>query len=242
MAADVPRAIEMIAFDADDTLWHNEAYFRRGEERFCELLAPWARADHLSERLYETERRNLARFGYGAKGFTLSLIETALDVTEHRVPGSVIAEIVQLGKEILDQPVEVVDGAADTIHALAPHYRMIVVTKGDLLHQESKAARSGLADHFELVEIVSEKDCTTYARALRKVGVDPARTCMVGNSVRSDVLPMLALGGFAVHVPYPVTWAMEEADGPEPGHPRFARVDTLGDLPSVVARWSASSA
>jgi putative hydrolase of the HAD superfamily len=230
--------IELIAFDADDTLWHNETYFRMSERRFCELLKPWAPADHLSERLLETEKRNLALFGYGAKGFTLSLIETALDVTDGRVPGAVIAEILQLGKDILAQPVEVLDGAAAAITALAPDFRMIVVTKGDLLHQETKAARSGLADHFELVEIVSEKDCATYARVLRKVGVDPARTCMVGNSVRSDVLPMLELGGFAVHVPYHVTWAMEVADGPEPDHPRFAHIDTLHALPGVLARWS----
>jgi putative hydrolase of the HAD superfamily len=229
--------IEVVAFDADDTLWHNESYFRLTETRFCELLAPYAAPDHLSERLLATERLNLQLFGYGAKGFTLSLIETALEVTEHRVPGETIAEILRLGKEILAQPVEVLDGAAEAVEALHGRYRLAVITKGDLIHQESKAARSGLADRFELVEVVSEKDETTYERFFARLGVDPQAACMVGNSVKSDVLPVLALGGHAVHVPYHLTWVMELADAPELDHPRFAPIETLRDLPGVLNRW-----
>lgn len=236
MTGAVP-SIDLVAFDADDTLWHNETYFRFTEERFCELLAPYAVADHLSERLLETERRNVALYGYGAKGFMLSLIETALDITDHRVPGETIAEILRLGREILAQPVEVLDGAHAAIDALHGRYRLAVITKGDLIHQESKAARSGLAEAFELIEVVSEKDEPTYARVFAKLGVAPERVCMVGNSVKSDVLPALALGARAVHVPYAVTWAMEHADAPEPDHPRFAHVATLHELPAVIDRW-----
>ncbi len=229
--------LRVIAFDADDTLWHNETYFRFTETRFCELLEPYASHDHLSDRLLAIERRNLELFGYGAKGFTLSLIETALEVTEQRVPGATIAEILRLGKEILAQPVEMLDGAAEAIEALQTDYRLAVVTKGDLIHQESKAARSGLADQFELVEVVTEKDEATYGRFFAKLGVEPESACMVGNSVKSDVLPVLGLGGHAVHVPYHLTWAMEVADAPAPDHPRFARVDSLHELPAVVSRW-----
>lgn len=227
--------ISLLAFDADDTLWHNETYFRFTEDRFCALLEPFADPDHLSDRLLATEQRNVHLYGYGAKGFMLSLIETALEVTEHRVSGETLAEILRLGKEILAQPVEVLDGAADVVDALAGTYRMIVVTKGDLIHQESKVARSGLAERFEHVEVVAEKDESTYARVFGRVGVDPAEVCMVGNSVKSDVIPALALGGYAVHVPYHITWAMEVADAPN--HPRFARIDHLAALPAVLSTW-----
>lgn len=227
--------ISLLAFDADDTLWHNETYFRFTEDRFCELLAPYAEPDHLSERLLATERRNVELYGYGAKGFMLSLIETALEITEHRVPGATLAEILRLGKEILAQPVEVFDGVVETITALAPEHRMIVVTKGDLIHQESKAARSGLAELFERVEVVSEKDEPTYQRVFERAGVAPSEVCMVGNSVRSDVLPALALGGYAVHIPYALTWAMEHAEAPV-DHPRFVAIDSIRDLPAALAR------
>jgi putative hydrolase of the HAD superfamily len=228
--------ISLLAFDADDTLWHNESYFRFTEDRFCELLAPFAESDHLSERLLATERRNVELYGYGAKGFMLSLIETALEITEHRVPGETLSEILQLGKEILARPVEVLDGAAETIAALGAHYRLVVVTKGDLIHQESKVARSGLADHFEHVEVVAEKDEATYARLYGRLGIDAALVCMIGNSVRSDVLPALALGSFAVHVPYHLTWAMEHAEAPS-GEPRFATIRSLRELPDLLDTW-----
>jgi putative hydrolase of the HAD superfamily len=228
--------ISLLAFDADDTLWHNETYFRFTEDRFCELLAPYAEPDHLSERLLATERRNVELYGYGAKGFMLSLIETALEITEHRVPGETLAEILRLGKEILAQPVEVLDGAAETVAALVGEYRLAVITKGDLIHQESKAARSGLAEHFEVVEVVAEKDEATYARIFARLGVEPERVCMVGNSVKSDVLPALALGCRAVHVPYHLTWAMEVADAPV-DHDRFARIESLHHLPALLQTW-----
>jgi putative hydrolase of the HAD superfamily len=229
-------AISLLAFDADDTLWHNETYFRFTEERFCELLAPYAEPGLLGDRLLAIEGRNMNLYGYGAKGFMLSLIETALEVTDHRVPGEAIAEILQLGKEILARPVEILDGAVDAITALAADYRLIVITKGDLIHQESKTARSGLAELFELVEVVAEKDEATYARIFTRVGIEPGAVCMIGNSVKSDVLPALALGCYSVHVPYQVTWAMERAEPPS-ADPKFARIDNLRALPEVLSRW-----
>ncbi len=228
--------ILLLAFDADDTLWHNENYFRFTEDRFCDLLAPYAEPDHLGERLLATERRNVDLYGYGAKGFMLSLIETALEITEHRGPGETLAEILRLGKEILAQPVEVLDGVVETIESLVGNHRMIVITKGDLIHQESKAARSGLAEHFELVEVVSEKDEATYRRVFERVGVAPESVCMIGNSVKSDVLPALALGAYAVHVPYEITWAMERAERPD-DHPRCAAITNLRELPAALSRW-----
>jgi putative hydrolase of the HAD superfamily len=228
--------IALLAFDADDTLWHNETYFRFTEERFCAMLEPYAEPDHLRERLLETERRNVELYGYGAKGFMLSLIETALEITDHHVPGETLAEILRLGKEILAQPVEVLDGAVDAITALAGDYRLVVITKGDLIHQESKAARSGLAEHFEAVEVVAEKDAATYARVFERLAIDPAVVCMIGNSVKSDVLPALTLGSYAVHVPYHITWAMEVVEAP-PDHPKFARIENLGSLPDALLGW-----
>jgi putative hydrolase of the HAD superfamily len=229
--------ISLLAFDADDTLWHNENYFRFTETRFCELLEPFAEPDHLSDRLLATERRNVELYGYGAKGFMLSLIETALEVTDHRVPGETLFEILRLGKEILAQPVELLDGVVETVTALAGSHRLIVITKGDLIHQESKAARSGLAELFERVEVVAEKDDSTYRRIFDRCGVAANEICMVGNSVKSDVLPALALGCYAVHVPYTITWAMEVAERPV-NESRFAAIDTLRELPEVLTRWA----
>ncbi len=227
----------MLAFDADDTLWHNENYFRFTEERFCQMLEPFAEPDHLSDRLLSTERRNVELYGYGAKGFMLSLIETALEVTEHRVPGETLYEILRLGKEILAQPVELLDGVVETVTALAESHRLIVITKGDLIHQESKAARSGLADLFERVEVVAEKDDATYRRVFARSDIATDQICMIGNSVKSDVLPALELGCYAVHVPYEITWAMEVADRPD-DHPRCASISNLRELPATLARWT----
>lgn len=169
-----------------------------------------------------TERRNLELFGYGIKGFTLSMIETAVEVSGGRVDGEAVGRLLALGKEMLAHPVDLIDGAAETVRALAVSHRLVLVTKGDLIHQEQKVARSGLAEHFERVEIVSEKDEATYAAILGRMGVAPERFCMVGNSVRSDVLPVLAIGGHAVHVPYAITWHHEVVDGHDGAFPVLA--------------------
>jgi putative hydrolase of the HAD superfamily len=221
---------DLLAFDADDTLWHNETFFAATHARLLSLLAPYAPQDiDLKARLDDVERRNLRHFGYGVKGFTLSMIETAVQVTEDRVPASLIGAILEFGKEMMAHPVELLPGVAETLETLAGRYRLLLVTKGDLFHQESKVARSGLADFFSGVEIVSEKDTDTYARILRRYDADPAASVMIGNSVRSDILPMLALGGWAVHIPYHITWTLEQADLPEV-HPRLRQVPEISRL------------
>ncbi len=219
-----------IAFDADDTLWHNERHFRLTVARFADLLADYAPADHLQDRLLAAERRNLARYGYGVKGFVLSMIETAVDVTANRVPASVIRDLIDAGHQMLDHPTELLPGVTDTILALKGRYRLMIVTKGDLLHQERKVAASGLGDHFDAVEVVADKTAPVYDALFRRHGVPPDRAAMVGNSLKSDVIPVLSIGGWGVHVPHDLTWALEQDVAPT-AHPRFAELRRLGDLP-----------
>jgi putative hydrolase of the HAD superfamily len=206
--------IELIGLDGDDTLWRNEDYFTVTQDRFGELLGPYLPTGIDVQRALETtERRNLEVFGYGAKGFTLSLIETAIELTDGRVPAAIIQELVGFGRWILTHPVELLEGVADVVTELSTSgRRLVIVTKGDLMHQEQKVAGSGLADLFDAIEIVSEKDEPTYRRLLERAHVSADRFVMVGNSVRSDVLPVLAIGGRAVHIPYHTTWAHEHAD------------------------------
>jgi putative hydrolase of the HAD superfamily len=226
----------VIAFDGDDTLWHNEPLFWASTRRFQELLAPYSAPAALAERLLATEIANLGLFGYGIKGFVLSMIETAIEVSDGHVPNAVIHEFIARGKDMLAHPVHLLDGVAETLAAVrARGLPMLLITKGDLFDQESKLARSGLAHLFDGVEIVSEKDEATYARVLARYGADAGRAVMVGNSVRSDVLPMLAAGGHAVYVPYASTWEHERAELPE-GHPRFHRVAAMAELPALLSR------
>jgi putative hydrolase of the HAD superfamily len=226
--------ITTIGFDADDTLWQNERFFRLSQARFVELLGDHAERNHLDERLMAAERRNIAHYGFGIKGFTLSMIETALEITENRVPADVIAEIVALGKDMLAHPIELLPHVGEVIEALAPDHRLIVITKGDLLHQEQKVARSGLRDLFDAVEIVSEKLPQTYERTFRKHGTGPDEALMVGNSLKSDVIPALEAGAWGVHVPHDLTWSFEHAEPPQ-GHPRFVLAADLSALPGIVA-------
>jgi len=228
--------IEVVALDGDDTLWHSEQMFVDTQAGFRDLLAPHVDLDQaaLDARLLDVERRNLSSFGYGVKAFTLSLIETAIEVTEGRIPGRDVQAILELGKALLDHPVQLLDDVLDVVDALTDRYRVMVITKGDLLHQESKVARSGLAELLWAVEIVSEKDEATYDRVLRRNGIDPATFVMVGNSVRSDVLPVLALGGRAVHVPYHVTWELEQPEEDPEDH-NFPVLAAFADLPACVA-------
>jgi putative hydrolase of the HAD superfamily len=228
--------IEVIALDGDDTLWHSEQLFVDTQTAFRELLAPHADLDDdtLDARLVEVERRNLPTFGYGVKAFTLSLIETAIEVTDGAIPSRDLQAVLDLGKVLLDHPVQLLDGVAEAVYVLTDRYRVMVLTKGDLLHQESKVARSGLAELFWQVEIVSEKDEATYRRVLERWSIDPATFVMVGNSVRSDVLPALAIGARAVHVPYHVTWALEHVE-PDPEARDFPVLDSLAELPACIA-------
>ena len=232
--------IEVIALDGDDTLWHSEHLFVDTQDRFRDLVRPYVELDDagLDERLLEVERRNLPVFGYGVKAFTLSLVETAIEVTGGRIPGADLQAVLDLGKVLIDHPVELLGGVREAVDALTNDYRVMVITKGDLLHQETKVARSGLDELFWRVEIVSEKDEATYARILERHAIEPASFVMVGNSVRSDVLPVLALGGRAVHVPYSVTWALEHAE-PDPEVHDFPVLTSLAELPACIASMAA---
>ena len=221
--------IRVIAFDADDTLWHNEIHFRSTEAAFRELLRPYHDEAWIDARLFETEMRNLRRYGYGIKAFMLSMIETALELTEGRITGPEIQRILEQGQDMLARPVELLPHPSDCLRALSGRCRLWLLTKGDLLDQESKLARSGLGDHFEEVVVVSEKDETTYRDVLDRRGVPPAEFLMVGNSVKSDILPVLALGGHALQVPYPETWIHERVEGELP---RFPVLEHLGLLPA----------
>jgi putative hydrolase of the HAD superfamily len=222
-----------IAFDADDTLWHNERFFRLTQDRFAALLADYTDSEALHARLLAAERRNLGHYGFGIKGFVLSMIETALEVTEEKVPGRVIRELIEAGQEMLRHPIELLPHARDAVEALAPDYRLLVVTKGDLLDQERKVAQSGLGDLFDGVEIVSQKTPESYAAIFARHGDGAERGMMVGNSLRSDVLPAIRAGGWGVFVPHALTWEVEHDEAPE-DHPRFRQIEDLGRLPELV--------
>lgn len=230
----MPR-IHTVAFDADDTLWHNERFFRLTQERFARLLATHADPDDLSRRLVAAERRNVGRYGFGIKGFVLSMIETALEVTGNRVPGSVIRELIEAGHDMLAHPIELLPGAREVVEALVADHRILLITKGDLLDQERKLAQSELGELFDGVEIVSHKTPETYAAIFARQQGGAAATLMAGNSLGSDVLPVLAAGGWAVHVPHELTWELEQADDPMETD-RFFRVADLTGLPEVIRR------
>jgi putative hydrolase of the HAD superfamily len=227
------RHLTTIGFDADDTLWQNEAFFRLTQDRFTALLADHAQPDHLHERLLAAERRNLGHYGFGVKGFVLSMIETALEVTEDKVPARVIGDIIAAGREMLEHPIELLPHARETVMELAASYRVILITKGDLLDQERKLAQSGLGDLFHGVEIVSDKTPAAYVEIFARHGDGADRAMMVGNSLKSDVLPALEAGGWGVHVPHGLTWALEHAEAPTT-HPKFSALATLGELPHLV--------
>ena len=222
-----------IGFDADDTLWQNEAFFRMTQDRFTSLLSDYAEADHLHDRLLAAERRNLGHYGFGVKGFVLSMIETAIEVTDERVPARVIAEIMAAGREMLAHPIELLPHARAAVEGLADQFRVLLITKGDLLDQERKLAQSGLGDLFDAVEIVSDKTPDAYRRIFTRHGEGAARAMMVGNSMKSDVLPVLEAGGWGVFVPHGLTWALEHAEPPT-AHPRFFELPDLGGLPQIV--------
>ena len=226
--------ITTIGLDADDTLWHNERYFSLTQARFAELLADHAAPDHLAETLLAAERRNLGRYGFGIKGFVLSMIETAVEVTQGRVPGSVIGQLIEAGHEMLAHPIDLLPGVTETVEALAGRYRLVLITKGDLLDQERKLAQSGLGECFDRVEIVSHKTPAAYARIFAALDAPGPAALMAGNSMASDVVPPIEAGAWGVHVPFGLEWALEKAPAPV-DHPRFRQVAALSDLPALVA-------
>ncbi len=226
-------SVDLIGIDADDTLWHNEPVFRLTHERFNALLADYASPETIEDRLAEIERRNLSTYGYGAKGFTLSMIETALELSNNAVNPATLREILEAGREMMLHPHEPLPGVEAALLDLKQRGPLVLITKGDLFHQESKLAASGLGSHFSGVEIVSEKTPSAYAQAFARHGGRAERAVMAGNSVKSDVLPMLAAGGWAALIPYPLVWGHEAAEAPA-DHPRYRELESLADLASWV--------
>lgn len=226
--------IKTLAFDADDTLWQNEQFFRLTEKEFQSLLSDHADGKILAEKLLDTERKNLKTYGFGIKGFTLSMIETALQVTDGHVPTEVIGKILGIGRELLSHPMELMPGVIEVLNRVAPDYDLFLITKGDLFDQERKIAQSGLADYFQAIEIVPDKNEATYRRIFDQRGVQAADAMMVGNSMKSDVLPVLSLGSWGVYVPHDMNWVIEHAEAPQ-DHPRFRQIDKLAELPGILA-------
>ncbi|TSJ39580.1 HAD family hydrolase [Mucilaginibacter corticis] len=204
--------IKVIAFDADDTLWVNEPYFRQSEEAFCTLLEEYLPRHELERELLKVEIGNLGLYGYGIKGFVLSMIETAMAVTNNMISAKTIGDIIELGKQMLNQPLELLDGVEEVLRALKGRYRLVVATKGDLLDQERKLKKSNIANYFHHVEVMSEKDDANYLKLIKHLDIRPSELLMVGNSLKSDILPVLNVGGYAIHVPYHITWAHEEIE------------------------------
>ncbi len=227
--------IRCLGLDADDTLWHNESIFAQAHERYAQSLARHHPSEAVARALFATEMRNLPLYGYGIKGFTLSSIETAIALTDGAISAAEIRALIALGQEMLAHPVELLPDVAAVLPTLARDYRLLIITKGDLRDQERKITLSGLAGHFHAVEILSEKDGPAYARVLERHGVAPAEFAMVGNSLKSDILPVLGLGGAGVHVPYHILWQHEESGQDPQNQPRFRRIARFAELPSVLA-------
>jgi putative hydrolase of the HAD superfamily len=225
--------LTIVGFDADDTLWHNERFFQLTQAYFADLLADHAERDHLMDRLLAAERRNIRHYGYGIKGFILSMIETAIEVTDDRVPASVIRQLIDAGQEMLAHPIELLPHARDAIQAVAATHKVVLITKGDLIDQERKLAQSGLGELFDEVEIVSEKTAATYSEIFARHGTGPAQAMMVGNSMRSDVVAPIEAGCWGVYVPHGLVWEIEKAEVPS-GSSRFKELQNLGELASFV--------
>ncbi|MBB3930911.1 putative hydrolase of the HAD superfamily [Kaistia hirudinis] len=231
--------LSAIGFDADDTLWQNEQFYRLTETRFLELLSEHGERQVLADRLLEAEKRNLALYGFGIKGFTLSMIETAIEVTDGRVSTAVIEKILAAGRDLLRHPVETLPHARDALERLSGAYRIIMITKGDLFDQERKLAQSGLGDLFDAVEIVSDKARVTYERIFTRHADGPEHAVMVGNSLKSDIVPVIQAGGWGIYVPHDLTWSVEHAETPTEAE-RFREIRDLSELPDLVREIAAA--
>jgi putative hydrolase of the HAD superfamily len=226
--------LSLIAFDADDTLWHNETLYMGVEERFATLVAPYASSEQASEVLHQVEVRNLKYYGYGIKGYTISLIEAAIQLSGGKITGTSIQSLIDITRDMLVAHVQLIDHAEEVVTLLSGSYELMIITKGDLFEQQAKIARSGLRDRFRHVEIVSDKTPETYATLLTKYNVPPSGFVMIGNSLRSDILPVLELGSNAVYVPYHATWAHEHAEPPHKDHAGFYELEHIGQLPALL--------
>jgi putative hydrolase of the HAD superfamily len=221
--------IKVIAFDADDTLWVNEPYFVETEQKFCALLEDYLPHHTVGQELFKTEMQNLSLYGYGVKGFMLSMVETALRISNKTAGMEVIEKAIEYGKDLLAKPIELLDGVEEVLNALKGKYRLVVATKGDLLDQERKLKKSGIEHYFHHIEIMSDKQVADYQKLIRHLDIQPSQFLMLGNSLKSDVLPVLAAGGHAVHVPYHTTWAHEKVEH-KIEHENFRQIETVREL------------
>ncbi|MFM9909655.1 MAG: HAD family hydrolase [Chitinophagaceae bacterium] len=221
--------IRVVAFDADDTLWINEPYFQETEHQFCALLQDYLPQHNLSQELFKTEMQNLSLYGYGVKGFMLSMVETALRVSNNTISNKGLEKIIQFGKDLLDKPIELVEGIEEVLHALKSRYRIVVATKGDLLDQERKLKKSGLEFYFHHIEIMSDKQEADYRKLIKHLDIKSEEFLMIGNSIKSDIMPVLGIGGHAIHVPFHITWAHEKVEQTIE-HVNFRQVLTIKDI------------
>ncbi|MBO9200817.1 MULTISPECIES: HAD family hydrolase [Niastella] len=221
--------IKIIAFDADDTLWINEPYFQEAENHFCELLAGYLPPDAARQELFNTEMKNLHLYGYGIKGVILCMIETITRVSNGTAPLQLINQVLELGNDMLEKPIEILEGVEETLNALQGKYRLVIATKGDLLDQERKLNKSGLQNYFHHIEIMSNKKVANYQKLLKHLDCSPANFLMLGNSVKSDVLPVLALDAFAAHIPFHTTW-QHELHEEKVEHPNLLSLNNIADI------------
>lgn len=228
-----------IAFDADDTLWHNEGAFAETEALFDELVAPWADPERAQSALLDHERDRVKLYGYGVKSFALSMISTAIELSDGQIPATTLRRFVDAADRLLSLPTEMIDGAHDAMEAVSERHPTMIITKGDLHHQLRRIADADVGRFCFDVEVVAEKDVTTYRRMLSRHRIDPSRFVMIGNSVVSDIAPVVELGARAIHIPYETTWALETADSDPPNPERWTRVDSIREVPGIIETMAA---
>ena len=230
------KKFDIIAFDADDTLWHSENLYAATQSEYRQLLSGYAAPDHIDATLHAVEMRNLPLYGYGIKGFALSMIEAALDLSTNQIQGHEVQRVLQLARHMLSAELQLLDHAAEVVAQLAETYPLMLITKGDLFDQESKIDRSGLKPYFRQIEIVSDKTPEAYATLLARHNLEPSKFLMIGNSLRSDILPVVELGGYAIHIPYHITWAHEHVADTQATD--YETLEHLGQLPAAIERLS----
>lgn len=227
------KGVKVIGFDADDTLWVNEPYYREAEEEFVRIVKAYGVGGDIAGKLFETEIANLRLYGYGIKAFMLSLVECAITLSKGAVSSDDIHRIIEIGKAMLDRPIELLDDVKEVLKELSPDYRLIVATKGDLLDQERKMKRSGISDSFHHIEVMSDKREEQYVQLLKHLDIRAEEFLMIGNSLKSDIIPPLSLGCWGIYIPYHTTWIHEEVDG-EPDSPKYFKGTRLGDVPGLL--------
>ncbi|WP_299391449.1 HAD family hydrolase [uncultured Gelidibacter sp.] len=234
------KNIKVIGFDADDTLWVNETYFRDAELEFAKLLAPYETANKIDQELFKRQIENLPLYGYGIKGFILSMVEIALELSNNSISNTTIEAILNVGKDMLNKPVELLEGVEEVLHTLSEDYRLIVVTKGDLLDQERKLEKSGLMDYFHHIEVLSEKKEANYSKLLNHLDIKPSEFLMIGNSLKSDILPLINIKAHAIHVPFHTTWIHELVVPNEKDHKKYKTLSSLLDVLPMLKKNSKS--